>query len=92
MKSINASKKANFETNPYKVYNKYTFSLKDNGIDYIVGFQEMCPKKVTHYFYKFMLGCGHSEAAIASAMRDLSDEWFDAKQSLINEASQLNPD
>lgn len=74
------------------VYNKFTFNLKDDSVDYTMEFQEDHTDKVIQHFYQFMLGCGHSEAAVAAAMRETSDEWFDSQQSLIREVTDLVTD
>lgn len=75
-----------FEIDHSVVYNKFTFNLKDDKVDYTVVFQEDCTDKVIRNFYQFMLGCGHSEAAIAACMRETSDEWFDSLQSVMPQA------
>lgn len=83
---------AKFEINPSVVYNKFTFNLKDDGVEYIMGFQADSTDTVIERFYQFMLGCGHAESAIASAMREVSDEWFDTQQSLMREVTDLVTD
>ena len=74
------------------VYNKFTFNLKDDSVDYTMEFQEDHTDKVIQHFYQFMLGCGHNEGAVAAAMRETSDEWFDSQQSLIREVTDLVTD
>jgi hypothetical protein len=74
-----------FEIDKSVVYNKFTFNLKDDAVDYTMGFQADETDKVVRYFAQFLQGCGHGEGAIASAMREVSDEWFDYQQSLIKE-------
>ena len=74
-----------FEIDKSVVYNKFTFNLKDDSVDYTMGFQEDHTDKVVRNFAQFLQGCGHGEGAIASAMREVSDEWFDYQQSLIKE-------
>jgi len=74
-----------FEIDKSVVYNKFTFNLKDDAVDYTMGFQEDHTDKIVRHFIQFMLGAGHPEAAIASAMRELSDEYFDYQQSLIKQ-------
>ena len=75
-----------FEIDRSVVYNKFTFNLKDDNVDYTMGFQEDHTDKVIRNFYQFMLGCGHSEAAIAQCMRETADEWFDAQQNMMRQA------
>jgi hypothetical protein len=74
-----------FENDKSVVYNKFTFNLKDDGVEYTMGFQEDFTDKVVRHFAQFLQGCGHSEAAIAKAMREISDEHFDYQQSLIKQ-------
>jgi len=74
-----------FEIDKSVVYNKFTFNLKDGAVDYTMGFQEDSTDKVVRHFAQFLQGCGHGEGAIAAAMREISDEWFDYQQSLIKE-------
>jgi hypothetical protein len=75
-----------FQIDTSVVYNKFTFNLKDDAVDYTMGFQEDHTDKIVRHFVQFMLGAGHAEAAIASAMREISDEYFDCQQSLMKQA------
>jgi hypothetical protein len=74
-----------FEIDKSVVYNKFTFNLKDDAVDYTMGFQEDHTDKIVRHFVQFMLGAGHAEGAIASIMRELSDEYFDYQQSLMKQ-------
>lgn len=82
----------NFQIDNSVVYNKFAFHLKDDGLEYKMEFQEDHTDKVIRNFYQFLMGCGHSEGAIAAAMRETSDEWFDSQQSLIREVTDLVTD
>lgn len=83
---------SNFEIDRSVVYNNFTFQLKDQSVKYILEFQEDCTDKIVSHFYQFLLGCGHSEAAIAQCMRETADEWFDLQQSMTQQTSSLDYD
>lgn len=74
-----------FQIDDSVVYNNFKFELKDQGVKYTLEFQEDHTDKVIQHFYQFLLGCGHSEAAIAECMRETADEWFDLQQSLMKQ-------
>ena len=74
-----------FQIDTSVVYNKFTFNLKDDAVDYTMGFQEDHTDKIVRYFVQFLQGCGHAEGAITAAMRELSDEYFDYQQSLMKQ-------
>lgn len=75
-----------------KAHDLFYLHHTDGTTEYFYKFEEVFADNIVRHFVDFLRGCGHFDDPIYSAMREISDEYFESQEKKQNDLRSVLKD